>query len=117
MSKTKIGSAGGKATAIIEKEQARKRIDEQNRSPNLCQYCGEPILATYNKKLKETKRKKFCSQSCAAKFNNPSRNKRRRGVEETNYSHKLKDISDDILKTVYDESNTLSEEMFFHTYI
>ena len=64
------GSAGGKAMAQIQKEQARLRIDEYNKNPNLCKYCGNPILAPYDKKLKDTKKKKFCSKSCAAKFNN-----------------------------------------------
>lgn len=47
-----------------------KRIDEYNQNPNLCQFCNKPILAPYGKKLRETKIKKFCSRSCAAKFNN-----------------------------------------------
>ena len=66
----KISSAGGKARAIIQKEEAKQRIDEYNKAPNLCKYCGNPIVAPYGKKLRETKIKKFCSQSCAAKFNN-----------------------------------------------
>lgn len=66
----KRGSAGGKKMALIQKEQARHRIDEYNKNPNICRFCGKPILAPYNKKLNETKRKIYCSQSCAAKFNN-----------------------------------------------
>lgn len=56
--------------AIIQKEQAKQRIDEYNKNPNICRFCEKPILAPYDKKLNETRRKIFCSQSCAAKFNN-----------------------------------------------
>ena len=73
MSKEKRGSAGGRATAIIEKENARKRVDEYNKSPNKCKWCGGDIIAPYGKPLNETKIKKFCSMSCASKFNNKNR--------------------------------------------
>lgn len=66
----KISSAGGQARALIQKEEAKQRIDEYNKTPNLCNYCGNPIVVPYGKKLRQTKIKKFCSKSCAAKFNN-----------------------------------------------
>ena len=70
MSESKHGSAGGKARALLQKEEAKQRIDEYNQNPNLCLCCNKPILAPYDKKLHKTKIKKFCSRSCAAKFNN-----------------------------------------------
>ena len=69
MSESKHGSAGGKARALLQKEEAKQRIDEYNQNPNLCLCCNKPILAPYDKKLHKTKIKKFCSRSCAAKFN------------------------------------------------
>ena len=66
-------SAGGKATAIKEKQEAKKRIDDYNQNPNFCKQCNAPILAPYDKKLRETKLKQFCSQSCAAKYSNKKR--------------------------------------------
>lgn len=39
-------------------------------NPNLCAECGEGILPRAGRKLAETRRKKFCSRSCAARFNN-----------------------------------------------
>lgn len=66
----KRGSAGGKATALIKKENARRKIDEYNNNPNYCKYCGKPILATYDKSLSDIKKKKFCNLSCSAKYNN-----------------------------------------------
>ena len=54
----------------INKAKAIQSIDEYNRNPNLCKFCGAPILAPYDKKLAQTKSKQFCSRSCAAKFNN-----------------------------------------------
>ena len=64
------GSEGGKARAKIQKEEARQRIDNYNKNPNLCKFCNKPIYAPYDKKLSDTTRKKFCSKSCSAKFNN-----------------------------------------------
>lgn len=52
----KRGSAGGKACAIIQKEQAKRRIDEYNLSPNICLNCGKQILANYNQHLSDIKK-------------------------------------------------------------
>lgn len=72
-SKDILPSLGGQTRAILQKEEARKRIDEYNQNPNLCLNCGGPILAPYNKTLRETKVKKFCNKSCAAQYNNKNR--------------------------------------------
>ena len=64
------GSEGRKARAKIQKEEAKQRIDNYNQNPNLCKFCNKPIYAPYDKKLYETKIKKFCSHSCAATYNN-----------------------------------------------
>lgn len=47
-----------------------ENIDEYNENPNKCKYCGKPIIATYNDKLANIKRKTFCNSSCAASYNN-----------------------------------------------
>lgn len=47
-----------------------ENIDEYNKNPNKCKYCGKPIIATYNDKLANIKRKTFCNSSCAASYNN-----------------------------------------------
>lgn len=70
MSEVKHGSAGGQARALLQKEEAKQRIDKYNKNPHLCLYCKTPILAPYGKKLYETKRKKFCSHSCASRYKN-----------------------------------------------
>ena len=49
MSESKRGSAGGKARALLQKEEAKQRIDEYNQNPNLCLCCNKPILAPYDK--------------------------------------------------------------------
>ena len=66
-------------SAIIRKQRAKERIDEYNQNPNLCLCCKSPILAPYDKKLNETKIKKFCSKSCAAKYNNLGRSNNKMG--------------------------------------
>lgn len=70
MSEDKRGSVGGKARALLQKEEAKQRIDEYNQNPNLCKFCNKPLIAPYDKRLYETLKKQFCSISCAAKFNN-----------------------------------------------
>lgn len=52
------------------KENAKRKIEQYNQNPNLCKFCNAPIIAPYGKKLRETTVKKFCSKSCASKFNN-----------------------------------------------
>ena len=70
INKNKKGCAGGAATAKILKMQARKRIDEYNKNPNLCKLCNKKIIAPYDKPLKDTVIKIFCSRSCATKYRN-----------------------------------------------
>lgn len=53
-----------------QNNRSKEKIDTYNQNPNLCKFCNQPILATYGKRLSEIKIKKFCSRSCAAKFNN-----------------------------------------------
>ena len=105
MSETKRGSAGGQKMAIIQKEQARKRIDEYNKIPNTCQYCGKPILASYNKNLYATKRKKFCNHTCASMYN------KKYNLKKVNVKSKtlLDKYSDNELLNIYQNSNSLKE--------
>lgn len=49
-------------------------IKQYNNNPNLCFFCKGPILHVSGY-LNETKNKKFCDSSCAAKFNNHKRRK------------------------------------------
>lgn len=98
-----LPSLGGKARALIQKEEARKRVDEYNMNPNLCLNCGKPILAPYGKKLRETKIKKFCSKSCAAQYNNQHRKNNVKKIR------KLDLISDDKLINMFEQSTSLAE--------
>jgi hypothetical protein len=52
---------------------AVKRRKDYNESPNLCLDCGAPMLVSDNEdsgKFSEIKKKKFCNQSCGAKYHN-----------------------------------------------
>lgn len=103
------GSAGGLATAKIEKEQAKLRIDEYNSHPNLCLCCQQPIIAPYNRKLRETKKKKFCSRSCAAKYNNKGQIKNKDG-KGLCYNPPLIDMfTDDEVINAFKESSNITE--------
>jgi len=63
MSRREAGRLGG----IAARESIAKRrslfVEKYNVSPKLCEYCNEII--SYDKR-----RNKFCSQSCAASYNN-----------------------------------------------
>lgn len=100
------GSEGGKARAEIQKEEAKLRIDEYNSNPNKCKYCGNPIFAPYDKKLSETKIKKFCSRSCAAKFNNKGQIKNPKGVG----SHSIiENYADNEIIEIFENSTSLRD--------
>ena len=107
MSNKKRGSSGGKARAIIQKEEAKLRIDEYNKNPNLCLCCGNPILAPYDKKLRETIIKKFCSKSCAAKYNNRGNIKNFNGTN--NITSKIDNLTDDEILEAFNKSNNITE--------
>lgn len=95
-------------SAIIRKQRAKERIDEYNQNPNLCLCCKSPILAPYDKKLNETKIKKFCSKSCAAKYNNLGRsnNKMGKGFVE----HPIIDnFSDDEIINIFNQSKNIKD--------
>lgn len=47
--------------------------EEYNQNPNQCLCCGNKILCQQGQKLSEIRQKKFCNQSCAAKYNNSKR--------------------------------------------
>lgn len=103
----KKGSAGGKATAIIEKEQARQRIDEYNKNPNSCLCCNKPILASYDQKLRDVKIKKFCSLSCAAKYNNVGKVHNPTGIN--NSKSIISNLSNNQIIEAFNSSNNLTE--------
>lgn len=42
-------------------------------NPNTCMHCGKIIEVKSNEKPSETRRRKFCANSCAAKYNNKKR--------------------------------------------
>ena len=53
------------------------------KKPNICKYCGSPILAKYEDKLSNIKRKTFCDSSCFASYNNT--NSSNRPKQKENY--------------------------------
>ena len=99
-----ISSAGGKARAKIQKEEARKRIDEYNKHPNICKNCGKPILAPYDKRLTDTKSKKFCSRSCATSFNNKLHPKNVYGIGLLDKETIISKYTDEEIVKIFNES-------------
>lgn len=102
------GSAGGKARAKTQKQEAKQRIDEYNKNPNKCLCCGEPILALYDQKLCHIKKKKFCSLSCSTKYNNLGKIRNSLG-NGFNHSSIIDNFSDDEILEAFDNSNNISE--------
>jgi hypothetical protein len=58
-----LGIIGGAATKKIINDAKKLRIDTYNLNPTKCKNCN--IILSYNKRHNT-----FCSQSCAAKYNN-----------------------------------------------
>ena len=67
MDYSNLSSAGGKATAIILRKKALEKYYE---NPVFCKNCNEIIGVKENEKVSSIKKRKFCSSSCSASFNN-----------------------------------------------
>lgn len=103
----KRGSAGGKACAIIQKEQAKRRIDEYNLSPNICLNCGKQILANYNQHLSDIKKKKFCTRKCSYNYNKENlQRKYDNHIDKQSFIHKISDYE---IINIFNESNSIKE--------
>lgn len=68
MTPSEAGKLGAIKSAQIQKDQKELRIQEYNKNPNKCKFCGQSF--SYEKR-----RNKFCNISCAASFNNKLRPK------------------------------------------
>ena len=58
--------AGGKARGWEERKRALERY---NMEPHFCRECAKPIEVG-NRRVADVIRKKFCNNSCAARYNN-----------------------------------------------
>lgn len=88
--------------------KTKEKIDEYNKNPNMCIYCNMPILATYDKRLFDIKRKKFCSHSCAAKYNKIG-NIMNFYNKNNDYKTIVDSLSDEEIIIAFNSSNNLSE--------
>lgn len=70
MAQNKWQSAGGKATAIILRNKALKNYYF---NPTLCKHCNQIIEVKDGQKIRNARKKIFCSKSCSAIFNNNQR--------------------------------------------
>ena len=75
MNHSEAGRLGWKAAKATVLGKYQRTIDDYNSNPNSCLCCSNPILHSEEgrERLRETKHKKFCDQSCAAKYNNRKR--------------------------------------------
>ena len=63
--------------SILSAKIVRQRaIDRYMESPNICLFCNKVILVKNGQKAVETKEKRFCDRSCAAKYNNSIRHRK-----------------------------------------
>ena len=69
MSEKEAGKLGYLASKEKRETERIKRVEEYDKNPLRCQVCGKPIP------YKDKSWKKFCSSSCAAKYNNLRRDK------------------------------------------
>jgi len=70
----RVHSLGGIARGIIERKES---IERYYQSPNKCLYCGK-IIEVGSQKVAWIRDKKFCNNSCAAKYNNPGRTRKKK---------------------------------------
>jgi hypothetical protein len=68
---------------LVGKNSRNKLLKQYNENPNKCLFCGNDILAKENERIYEVKKRKFCSKSCSAKYNNAHR--------DENYYIKIKE--------------------------
>lgn len=64
---SKPQSVGGKTVGKLRREAALKAYYA---NPNFCEHCAEVISVGEHQKVCIVRSKRFCGQSCAAKFNN-----------------------------------------------
>lgn len=63
-------SAGGIASAIVSRQRS---ITKYYENPKHCKYCDAVLHVKENQRVADVRAKKFCTQSCAAKFNNAAK--------------------------------------------
>ena len=68
MDKSEAGKLGFLASCKTNKQKLQERIDAYMNAPTLCNMCQQPLI--YKKRYD-----KYCSKSCAAKFNNTVRHR------------------------------------------
>ncbi|RLD65615.1 MAG: hypothetical protein DRI95_08330 [Bacteroidetes bacterium] len=65
----------------------RKAIDKYNKEPKICKNCGI-IIEIKNMSISAVNKRKFCCRSCAAKYNNITRPKKKVKKTTSNYKRK-----------------------------
>ena len=118
VTKQKRGSMGGQVMAVRQRNEA---LEKYYLNPNICKFCNAIIQVPDNAKVPAIKLKKFCNQSCAAKFNNIGKN-RHRSIERTEqdikYPTKVTRKKDVIPLSVYKQNisilNKTKGELFYN---
>jgi hypothetical protein len=72
MSPSKARRNAGKATGQVLRQ---RRLDDYYSNPNFCLQCKKVIEVKQTEKVSSTRRKKFCSHTCAAIYNNSDVNR------------------------------------------
>lgn len=85
-------------------------LEKYLENPNKCLHCGKPILPQEGQRLSDVKKKKFCSHSCSASYNN---SKRSNTKDESNYCPicgKPKTKKAEICSDCYNQSRSISNK-------
>ena len=81
---------GGRNAGKVVKEKYLKKYLE---SPNICEYCGEPILPREGERLQDVKKRKFCNRQCGGKYRTSrtlKKEKKPRAIKEPMTPNKTK---------------------------
>jgi predicted restriction endonuclease len=71
-----------KAALVSNTRRREKSLKEYYENPNICKCCGEIIVVGEKQKVREIRKKIFCSHSCSATFNNQQREAKFREPKE-----------------------------------
>jgi len=77
-----------KAALVSNTRRREKSLKEYYETPNICKCCGKIIVVGEKQKVREIRKKIFCSHSCSATFNNQQREVKFREPKEREVKQK-----------------------------
>ena len=77
VTRNEAGKLGAVVSNLIRDKKRQEARTAYNAQPNKCLTCDDPIYLPDDRRLHDIKKRKFCSQSCGAQYNNTKRSIKR----------------------------------------